>query len=128
MDRYVALTQRLMGDTDVTDAVGDRIFPIIAPENTRPPYVVMVTMGAIPVQTKDRPVERISYTMDVNVYAKSGDRTRDIGRAIRRSLDNYYDLAQGIHVVRYEGESDGFEPGVELFYLIMQFSVPLENQ
>ena len=127
-DRYEVISARLSSDTAVTAHLSDRIFPLLAPEGTPAPYCVLSTNGAQPARSKDGFSGRITWQMAVTIYAKSSDVSREIATAVRSCLDHYIDLAQGVHITRYESEADGYDFNVNLYLVNLQFAVPMEGQ
>ena len=55
------LYDKLKNNSGLTAIVGDRIFPIVAEENTLYPYLIMKIEGILPVYTKLRFDNHISY-------------------------------------------------------------------
>lgn len=128
LDRYTALFQILAADPGIQATVGDQIFPLVAPQEASLPFVVARTVSSEPVQTKSGPAEKITFSMALDVFAETGDQTREIGVAIRKALDFKSQLSLGVHLIRYENETDDFLFTTRTFVLTLIFSLPMEGQ
>lgn len=129
MNKYEVVYTALQASSDVTDLVGDQVYPVLAPQGTKLPYVVIRTSGSeSPITKNQTPTHEIRYFMDVTAYGRTLDAVTDIAVACRRALDGYMDRPNQVGYIRYVSEEDDYIFEANTFYVTVTFSVPLGNQ
>jgi len=81
------LYDKLKNNSDLTNIVGDRIFPIVAEENTLYPYLIMKIESILPAYTKDGRIYD-AITVSLTAYAKDYIKVTQIQEICRDILES----------------------------------------
>lgn len=102
---------RLSTHADTQPVFGDRIYPIIAPQNTAYPLIVFRRSNSQAPAALSGTVDRPIVTLEVRVYARSYVAALDGAEAVRKALNGYRGTVNGCTVQRctYLSENDGAE-------------------
>lgn len=83
------VVRALKRSKEVTDKVGDRIFPLIVPQGVdRFPFIVYDMNGGSGTNTKDGVVDD-AVSVQVSVVAKKHTEALMLGNAVRYAIDGY---------------------------------------
>lgn len=83
------IARALKREKNITDKVGDRIFPLIVPQGVdKYPFIAYDMTGGSGASTKDGNVEDTA-SVQVSVVAKSHGEALKIGNYVRYALDGY---------------------------------------
>ena len=77
----------LANNTEVSDLVGNRIFPQVAPISTIFPFIIYDIYNDDPTLDKDGPSTLDKYDIRITGYAETYTKVTRVGTAIRRALD-----------------------------------------
>ncbi len=84
-----ALIQMIKDDSDVSSLAGSRVFPDIAPENPRKPYVVVTQISAPRPHHMGGASGIVFNRLQVDGFAKSRLQAKDLKDRIRLATDGY---------------------------------------
>lgn len=92
-----ALVAYLKSKTAITNVIGDRIFPQVAPQGTAEPYLVFARISGASGHhmTAADGVQQTRYQFDA--YGRYSQ-VKEVGEALRQSLDGYRGAIGGEHV------------------------------
>ena len=105
-----AVATALLQDPAVALAVGDRIYPVLAPATADIPFVTWRRQAVQRSQTLSGPMGLPTVVLAIDCYALTYEAVRDLADKIRRVLDGWGETKLGIEVehVSLDTESDGF--------------------
>jgi hypothetical protein len=105
-----AVRNRLVSTTAVTNLVGTRVYPVIAPADAALPFLTWRRMSVQRQQSLSGPIGTPTVMLTVDLFATTYEAARDIADAVRVSLDGWGGTFQNTVVanVSLENESDGF--------------------
>ena len=107
----------------VTTKIGDRMYPVQAPDATPPPYLVYSQLGEEVVSTKDGNIPN-GWSFDVQIFAESSFHASKIGVAVRKSIDGKTTAVEEIGdlYLSFVDEMDmGFDEKRNLFVIGLNF-------
>lgn len=122
----VAIYDLLTGagaNPSIAATVGDRMYPVQAPDQTEAPYLTYSQLSEDVTSTKDGNV-RNGWDFDVQIFATNLLDTRKIARAVRRTLSEMTTEVETLGTLRliYVEEIDGgFDEKLELFTTALFF-------
>lgn len=104
------LRTALLGNGTVSNFIGSRIFPVLAPASAALPFVTYRRTGIIREQTLGGPMGVPRVTVDFAVYAATYEQARQVADAMRAVLDGYAGIAHNTQVrhTALENEFDDF--------------------
>lgn len=101
-----AIYSLLANDTDVTDQVGQAIFPELAEEGVRAPYIVYSVVSNTPSDTKDgTPVDEAQ--LEIFSVGRTYAEANDIADKVRAALDRKSKIVVGtvtVQSIKYTNE------------------------
>ena len=97
----------LSTNTGVTNLVGNKIYPIEAPQTIAFPYIVFQAISNMPTNTKSGVSSMDKTRIQVTIVAKKQSEIDSIGAAVRSALD-FIKTPAPIQIITYEGEVDMF--------------------
>jgi hypothetical protein len=109
------LCRRLLADAGVSALVSDRIFLGEADQGTSLPLVVFALPSLEELQDLDGPTGAVTGTCLVVCIADTLGEAKDLGDAVRASLDGWRDetVSPSIQSFRFESQEDGELPPVD---------------
>lgn len=117
----------LSSDTDVTDLVSTRIYPIIAPQDTVAPYIIYEDRRAEPLVTKDGAFERDYWFVEIMAINNSYKSAREVSIPVIRALNGYRgEPVSGlvINKIRLEGHlAPAYDEKVKLYAARQSYKV-----
>lgn len=91
-----AIRALLVADATVTGLVGQRIYPLIAPQPPTRPFVVYTVTGGDRWHSDEGGSGLASPRVQVNAYAETYAGAHEIAAAIRDALDGYAGTASDV--------------------------------
>ncbi len=88
----IALYNLLSSDTTIEGIVGEKIYPILADESVREPYIVYQVLTTSPTHTLTDSVDLVKASVQVSCWTDSYYDSLTLSQAVRDALDNYSDL------------------------------------
>ncbi len=104
------LRSALVANSAVTNLVGTRIYPLVAPASAAMPFVTWRRMGIQRQQTLGSPMGTPKLTLEYAIYGSTYDQAREVADAMRLVLDGYGGTSNNTEVKQasLENESDDF--------------------
>lgn len=81
-----ALRDRLLSDATIAAAVGERVHPTLAPQGSKPPYIVYTRIGARHEASLAGPSGLARAVYQIDCYAAAPDAAIELGDAVRALL------------------------------------------
>ena len=106
-----SVADALLADPDVAAIVGDRIFPVLAPETASLPFATWRRQAVQRESSLSGPIGMPVVTLALELYATTYYAARELADRCRRKLDGWgTDVASSVSVrhVELQNESDGF--------------------
>ena len=97
--------------------VGDRIYPLVAPQNTNTPYLVYRKAAAGKQYTHDGSADFSSDRIDVTVYSTGHLVSLNIAKTIVGELEDWTDVQALFNV----DKGEAYDPGTRLFSVPLSF-------
>jgi len=101
----------LLADPDVSAIVGDRIYPVLAPETASLPFATWRRQAVQRESSLSGPIGMPVVTLALELYAATYYAARELADRCRRKLDGWRtDVGSSVSVrhVELQNESDGF--------------------
>lgn len=105
------VVQQLLETPAVINLVGQKVFPVVAKQNTNKPYITAKIIGNTPNQNKEAGSTLDAVTFQVFSYAENYADVDAIDNAVRSALDNKMGTIEGIRFDRiyFETHMDFFD-------------------
>lgn len=94
-----AVYQLLSSDTEVTEKVENRIYPLIADQGTIYPFIIYKRTGIEPITSKDRFICSEITSVDVVVASDRYDESIEVAELVKDALIGKNGIYSGIKVV-----------------------------
>lgn len=101
----------LLADPDVAAILGDRIYPVLAPETASLPFATWRRQAVQRESSLSGPIGMPVVTLALELYAATYYAARELADRCRRKLDGWgTDVGSSVSVrhVELQNESDGF--------------------
>ena len=118
-----AVHELLAATSGVTDVVGTRIYPVIAPQKAQPPFIVVTQVSEDPLETFDAGGEATlrSSRVQVDCYMRENDEAHELAAAAEDALVTAEE-ANGLRAWKLDSR-DLFEDDTRLHRVSMDFGV-----
>lgn len=120
-----AIYSRLSNYTNLTDLVGLRIYPGIAPQNTATPYVTIqkISDEPVPAMSADTGLERPRFQIDS--WSDQPLEAENVDVQVRAALQRYSGTLAGttIQVSFLENSVDLYDQETELHHVATDFEI-----
>ena len=117
--------EALAANSEITDAVSDRIFAVYVPENTQAPYIVLTMVDNQGEPTKDgAAVDRCMIEVRIWHERDNYAGLTDIASKCRMVLERLQDDAS---VIYYEREMDHYDEEQQLIGLIQDYKILIQK-
>lgn len=117
---------KALADTTLTDLIGERLHPIVAPQGSPLPYCVYLTQKQPATNTKSEPADtdRVSVEFHLHDTPDNYSRLEDIDDALRAVFDYSESTDAGVKVTgaQYDSTADGLTENVEHLVKIVRYS------
>lgn len=124
----------LSNAASVTAVVGTgdncRVYPLIAPQEKRFPYIVYTVVSIDPDDSKDGVSKLDNFIVQVSCFGENYNQTATLAGNVRTALDRYTGTINGVEVdgVRLEASREDVEDETKVVYHISQdFKVRIKN-
>lgn len=120
-----AIRNILTSNTDITDVVSIRIYPVILPQNAVLPAITIQLLQSEVHDTLGGMAGLFEAEIQVDVYSLNKQEVQDIAENVRLSLQAYSGINLGVSIkgIHFLDEMDGFEPEVSYHRQISRFTV-----
>lgn len=127
-----AIYSILRNDGDVNSLVDTRIFPLVAKNDTRFPFIIYDVGSENPEDTKDGVSTLDVDSVMVSVYSQSYEEASDLARKVRTALDRVSGSYEGVEVqsIQYNGLNEIFDENVSdegVYRKALDFNVRIVN-
>lgn len=114
-----AVFRLLMDSVDLSDLVGDKVYPVAMAEDRVHPAIVYAT-DSTPLSTKDR-TGIFDERIKIDCYSSNADESHRIAALVYTALDRYEGTINGVNVkwLGFEDQQEGFDETLGL-YLVTQ--------
>lgn len=104
-----AIRSVLKADSTLYSLVGEKIYPVAAPQRVQIPFVVYADDGTDEKRSKDGPGNYDVKDFGFDVYAKTYDQAHTISARIRTVINGYSGTSEGIEIdyISISDYSDG---------------------
>jgi len=122
----IAIPQLLTGvgaSALIAEKLGNRIYPVQAPDSTPPGYLTFSQLGAEVITTKDGDIPN-GWSFDISIFTTNVLDAKRIAREVIRTLSNQVTAVEGLGNLRlsYVDEIDtGYDETRELFTIGLEF-------
>lgn len=82
-----AIYELLSGNTDIAAKISNKIFPLIATNNTSFPFIIYKRTNIIPAYTKDRFSANDTLMMDVVIASDKYNEAIELADLVRKTLE-----------------------------------------
>ena len=105
------IVQNLLDDPTVSGLVGTKVFPVVAPQGVKKPYITARIIGNDPNSNKDAPSTLDDERFQIVSYAEKYTQVDAIDNAVRACTDNASGEVEGIKFDRiyFETHEDLFD-------------------
>lgn len=83
-----AIYSILSGNEEIKKAVGNNIYPVVAPINTKNPYIVFKRQISVQNDNKDSRYSIVS--IEINVYSNNYQQSIKVAEMVKNALENVY--------------------------------------
>lgn len=111
----------------------DRVFPILAPQNSSYPLVVLTVVGNNPAPTKTGTSKVDNVMVEARVYASKFEDVANGDEQIRIAIDQFrgdvlfLSETTAIDGIRYESTAQGIEPETMLYMSVSNYTVRIKR-
>lgn len=112
----IDLYNQLKNDTSVSDLVGTRIYPKVAPQNVTTPYIVYHVVNDIDNQCLSGDIYQNDTRFQVDIWGKKYSEVKQLKTAVKSSISKFkssYDLSS----------MDDYEKDTELYRELLDFKL-----
>jgi len=120
-----ALYTLLSGVSGVTNLVQKRIYPGIAPQDARAPFIVYRLVSNSPIHLMGGDATLYKPRFSIYIHAEEYDEVktiRDAVQAAMRDTSGTYDTVVIQHIY-YEDENEGYDSATDRFYTILDYII-----
>ncbi len=125
-----AIVDLCADDTALTAAVGNRITPVIAAQNSALPYVVYTLISSTPHDTNQGVSSVDDYRVQFDVYAATYQSAVEVYEKLRTAIDKkrgqYGPTGTYIDGIRYMTHRSDYEAEVKLYRVTADFLVKVK--
>lgn len=120
-----ALSSRLLADTDLTDLISTRLWPMRVRQGADTPHVAFYKVDTLTDHAYNTSDNLVGSRFRFDCFAKEMKVAKTVAEIIRTSLDAYKGtiLSETIYGILYLDEFDGYDDDTELFITSIDFRV-----
>jgi len=124
-----AIYNILTNVTAVTDIVGTKIYPEIAPQNESQPYIVYSVVSNSPTDTKEENGNVDEATIEVYCFNTKYSTAIDLGVAVRAALERKNGTFGGVKIqsINYTNEQMDVNPERSIWVAIQDYTIRINN-
>lgn len=121
----------LLADAGVTALVVDKIYPVVAEQEIKRPYVTVRRTGVTPTIVKNEVSGKDEMNINIAAYAETYKMCIDILSAVRTAIDNYKGIPTGSTVnflnVWYLVSEDLFDKDDETYIVVDTYAARVKR-
>lgn len=125
MEYGKAIYSILSGDNNVTNEVGNRIFPVRAAQGASYPYIVYRFISDTPSNFKQGKADFDQASLQVSVYSKEYPKVCSISESIRDALERKSGTFNGVDVsdISFDDLQDLFDEDQKIHMISNDFTI-----
>lgn len=114
----------LTNSVDVSAIVGTKIFPYMAVDDIKAPYIVYNDSGIDPLQTKDGVSCLDTSTIEIELYSEDLEEAEDLSNKVRTALDRISGTIETVVVqsISFTAETGGYADEDRVFLKMQSYS------
>lgn len=124
-----AIYNILSNDADLTNEIGNKIYPSIAPRHIEPTFMVYSIVSSNTIRTKDDPFPLTNYTVQIDTYSENALNAIEVNdlakKALSRKTGEYGSIC--IFSTTIDSEMDGYSGEDEVFRKTLKFEIIAKN-
>jgi len=112
----------LVGDNKA--ATKPKFYWVVAGDEEKVPYIILVVTGNLPTNVKDQPSMYDQISFDCYIYARSVEQADDMDQAIRLALEQKTittDAGFYFHRIVFNGQKDGYDKEAQKPFRLTSF-------
>jgi hypothetical protein len=121
---------RLTTDSNITSFVGAKVFPDIAPQDVKYPFIVYTIISSTPVDFKDGQSNLEEIDIQLDVYSDNYDTCQSLTNSIRNNLDRFTGTVSDVEVqtISYKGsDSNIYNPNINVYWMSIDFMAKMKR-
>jgi len=120
---------RLLADAPLDALVGNKIYPVVAEQDVRRPYVTVRRTGVAPTIVKNQVSDKDEVVFNVTAYDDTYKKCIDILAAVRTSLDGFTGTSNGINFLNvwYTLSEDLFDKEDNTYIVVDTYVARIER-
>jgi methylaspartate ammonia-lyase len=127
MNLNAALYSYLSNSAEISGFVGDRIFPLLAENKTRAPYLVYKTVSNLTDYTLDGPAGAGRKRIQISVFSEDFEEADEIARAVEGVIDAWPEANGEIMAASKINQAEMYEAETKLKHIALDFEVYAVN-
>ena len=114
-----ALYSYLSSHSGLTNLVGNRIYPMILPQNTALPAVSYQRISAIRERSHEGPSGLAHPRFQFSCWGDTYKQVKDVAEQIRFALDGYKGIMNEVHIdaIYIEDDRDVYDPKTKIYHI-----------
>ena len=121
---------RLSTDAAITGVCGTNIFPDIAPQNVKYPFVVYTIINSTPVDFKDGQSNLEEINVQIDVYTNNYETTQTLANNVRNRLDRFTGTVNNVSVqtITYvSSDSQVYNADLNVYWMSIDFNAKMKR-
>ena len=120
-----ALVKLLLADPAVSSLVGNRIRPLVLPQDEILPALTYQSISGVSAHGHSGKTGKEICRMQFDCYAPGYSTAKNVSKALCNALDGFRGLSDGILIegIFKENELDDFEEGLKIYRVILDFII-----
>ena len=116
-----AMTAVLLADSDVTDLIGDKIFPMRAPDDFARPYIVYQKVTGPREESHSGDSDLAHPRIQLSCWSDTYAEAKAVARTVIGSLHSFVGTSMGIDIQAstIDGEVDTFDDATKLYRTVV---------
>ena len=113
----------LSNDATVSAIVGTKIFPFVAIEDIKYPYIVYDNLGVEPTQCKGEVSSLDTISVNIELYSETLGEIEDLGNKVRTALDRVSGTTETVVVqsISFRDEDGGYADEDRVYLKIQSY-------
>ena len=129
MNDVSVIYEILLANTSVNNLVESRIYPYIAKEFEKVPFIVYSKVSVNPADSKDGPSKLDTIHAQVSIFQDDYDLVSDLAKKVRTALDRYTGNVNGIEVdsIRFIDETELPDFDTQYFHIAQEYNIRIKR-
>lgn len=120
-----AIYSLLTESTDVTDIVGNNIYPEVAPQGVEMPFIITAISSVTPEATKTAASKLDTYSVKLIMFGNDIDSLMTLNNKVRVKLDRYrgVEASSDIDYINFKGTESGYDNTANVFIVESDYNI-----